>query len=151
MRAVIQRVSEASVSVAGDVVGSIEGGYLVLVAVEPTDTTADAEALVRKVAELRVFPDQSGRMNRSVTDVGGSVLVVSQFTLAGSVKKGRRPSFTGAADPSVAEPMVDFVVEAFRSSGVRAESGRFGANMDVSLVNDGPVTFVIDVAGGVVR
>lgn len=143
-------MSEARVDVAGETVGAIDGGFLMLVAVQHHDSKADAEALVRKVADLRVFPDDDGRMNRSIRDVGGSVLVVSQFTLAGDVRKGRRPSFTGAADPSVAEPMVESIARLLADAGVPAAMGRFGAMMDVSLVNDGPVTFVIDVVDGAV-
>lgn len=143
-------MSEARVEVAGEIVGAIEGGFLVLVAVQPGDTDTDAEVLARKISDLRVFPDDAGRMNRSIRDVGGSVLVVSQFTLAGNVRKGRRPSFTGAADPSIAEPMVEYLSSQFERQGIPAASGRFGAMMNVSLVNDGPVTFVVDVVDGAV-
>lgn len=148
MRAVIQRVSLASVEVDGAVVGAIAGGLLVLVAVVPGDTAADARALVDKTVHLRVFDDDDGRMNRSLLDVGGSVLVVSQFTLAADVRKGRRPSFTGAGDPAMAEPMVDRIVSDFASHGINVQTGIFGARMSVHSVNDGPVTFVVDVADG---
>jgi D-aminoacyl-tRNA deacylase len=148
VRAVIQRVSAAAVSVDGVEVAAIGGGFLMLVGVTAGDTSRDVEALVAKVSTLRVFPDRDQRMNRSISDVGGSVLVVSQFTLAADLRRGRRPSFTLAADPQDAEPIIEGVVSAFIERGIPAVSGVFGAAMEVSLVNDGPVTFVVDVAGG---
>jgi D-tyrosyl-tRNA(Tyr) deacylase len=151
MRAVVQRVSRASVSVDGEVVGSVGTGFLILLGVGHEDTRADATALVDKLLGLRVFPDEAGRMNRSVVDVGGEVLVVSQFTLLADLRKGRRPSFTGAAKPEVAEPMVDHVIGLIGASGITVASGRFAAMMDVALVNDGPVTLVLDIVDGKVR
>lgn len=151
MRAVVQRVAQASVTVAGSTVGAVDAGLLVLVGVAHGDTAHDAAALVDKLLGLRIFPDDEGRMNRSVVDVGGGVLVVSQFTLLGSVRKGRRPSFSDAALPAVAEPLVDQVVAMIEDRGVVAASGAFGAHMAVSLVNDGPVTLVLDIEDGHVR
>lgn len=139
MRAVVQRVSQAEVRVAGERVGAIGRGLAVLLGVGPTDQAADADWMVEKIAHLRIFPDAEGRMNLSVRDVGGGVLVVSQFTLYGDVVKGRRPSFTGAAAPGIAEPLVERV-----AAGLAAERGRFGADMQLQLINDGPVTVIID-------
>jgi len=147
MRAVLQRVTRASVTVEGQVVGEIGAGLLVLVGVVDGDDPADAQALAAKIAELRVFADLEGKMNRSVTEVGGAVLVVSQFTLYGDVRRGRRPSFTRAAPPEVARPMVAAVVAGLREHGLQVEQGVFGAHMTVALVNDGPVTLVIEVEG----
>ena len=121
---------------------------VVLVGVADGDTSADAAALAAKLAGLRIFGDDAGLMNRSVVDVGGSVLLVSQFTLLGDVRKGRRPSFTGAAQPEIAEPLFNEVVTAIRAEGIDIATGRFGAVMTVSLVNDGPVTLIIETAGG---
>ncbi len=146
MRAVVQRVAEASVTVGGTVVGAIGPGLLVLVGAAPGDGAAEAHALADKLVGLRIFPDDDGRMNRSVADTGGEVLVVSQFTLLADVRKGRRPSFTGAAAPELAEPLVEAVAARLAAAGVRCATGRFGAMMQVHLVNDGPVTLVIDVA-----
>ncbi len=148
MRAVVQRVAEASVAVGGEIVGVIGPGLAVLVGAAPGDGVADAHALADKLVGLRIFPDGEGRMNRSVADAGGEVLVVSQFTLLADVRKGRRPSFTGAAAPEVAEPLVEAVAARVEAAGVRCAAGVFGAMMQVSLVNDGPVTIVIDVEGG---
>ena len=146
MRIVLQRVTRASVSVDGDVVGAIDEGLLILVGVADGDSEAQATALARKVAGLRIFADAEGRFNESVLDIGGAALVVSQFTLHADVRKGRRPSFTGAARPEVAEPLCDAFAEALRSEGVPVEGGVFGAMMSVELVNDGPFTVVIDSA-----
>ncbi len=151
MRAVVQRVSRAAVAANGEVVGEIGRGLLVLVAAAPGDGDADAEALADKLVGLRIFRDEAGKMNRSVAQVGGSVLVVSQFTLYAEVRRGRRPSFVGAAPPEVAEPLLEAVVQAVAARGVPVAAGRFGAMMEVSLVNDGPVTLVIDVEGGSIR
>lgn len=151
MRAVVQRVSQASVTVAGEVVGAIGDGFLVLLGIAPDDGVAEVEAFADKLAGLRVFPDEDGRMNRSVIDAGGQVLLVSQFTLLGDVRKGRRPSFTGAAPPEVAEPLVHTAAAAIEERGVPVETGSFGAMMDVALVNDGPVTLVMDIVDGRVR
>lgn len=144
MRAVVQRVSRAGVSVDGEVVGAVGRGLLVLLGVAPTDTEAGARWLADKVVGLRIFPDDEGKMNRDVTEAGGGVLVVSQFTLYGDCRKGRRPSFVGAAPPEVAEPLYEAFVAAVRAQGVPAATGRFGAMMQVELVNDGPVTLLID-------
>jgi len=149
MRAVVQRVSEASVIVGTRVVGEIETGLLVLVGVVPSDTETDADVLATKLSTMRIFSDDDGKMNLSVSDVAGSVLVVSQFTLAGNVGKGRRPSFSQAADPQLAVPIIDRVVSTLRSDSLHVACGEFGARMHVHLTNDGPVTFVIDVNGGV--
>jgi D-aminoacyl-tRNA deacylase len=146
MRAVIQRVRRAAVVVAGETVGATGTGWLVLLGVGPADTAAEAVWLADKVANLRAFEDDAGKMNRSVLDVAGGVLVVSQFTLYGDTRKGRRPSFTGAAVPAVAEPLVERFVAELRAVGLPVATGRFGADMQVELVNDGPVTFVLDTA-----
>ncbi len=144
MRAVVQRVSEAAVRVDGDVVGSIGPGLLVLVGAAPGDGEAECRALADKLAGLRIFSDDEGKMNRSVTDLGGEVLVVSQFTLLADVRKGRRPSFVGAALPDVAEPLIERLAGLLAGHGLRVATGSFGATMEVSLVNDGPVTLVMD-------
>lgn len=148
MRAVLQRVSDAAVHVDGELVSRIGRGFLVLVGVAPTDTVDDAEALAAKVSAMRVFADEDGRMNRSITDVGGSVMVVSQFTLLGDVRRGRRPSFTGAADPPHAVAMIEHLVDGLAARGLPVVTGRFGAQMDVASTNHGPVTLVIDVGDG---
>lgn len=144
MRAVIQRVSRASVTINGRVTGSIGRGFLVLLGVAKTDGTAQVEWMADKIAGLRVFADNEGKMNRDLVAVGGAVLVVSQFTLYGDVSKGRRPSFIDAAPPETAVPLYEAFVAALRGRGLRVETGEFGAMMDVELVNDGPVTLVID-------
>jgi D-tyrosyl-tRNA(Tyr) deacylase len=144
MRAVLQRVERAKVSVGGDVTGEVAAGWLVLLGVAPADTQKQVDWLADKVANLRAFEDAEGKMNLSVQDVGGAVLVVSQFTLYGDCLKGRRPGFSGAAQPAVAEPLYEAFVNALRLLGVPVATGRFGAEMRVELVNDGPVTFVID-------
>jgi len=131
-------------------VASIGGGVVVLVGVAAGDTAADADALGAKIAALRIFPDEVGKMNLSLTDTGGSAIVVSQFTLLADVRRGRRPSFTGAEDPERAAPLVDRVAGAIAASGVPVRSGRFGERMEVDLVNDGPVTIVLEVLGGMV-
>ena len=146
MRIVLQRVTAASVSVDGEVVGAIGPGLLLLVGIAAADARLDLAEVARKVVLLRVFEDESGKMNRSIRDAGGEVLAVSQFTLYGDVRRGRRPSFTEAARPEVAEPVFDTFVAGLRAEGVRVETGRFGAKMAVELVNDGPVTLVLEVA-----
>lgn len=151
MRAVAQRVSRASVSVADQPVGEIGRGLLVLLGVGHDDGTAEAKALVDKLLGLRIFPDSEDRMNLSVVDVAGSVLVVSQFTLLADIRKGRRPSFTDAAAPDKASALVDLVVSMIRQEGILVATGEFGAMMDVELLNAGPVTIVIDVADGRVQ
>lgn len=151
MRAVAQRVSKASVTVDGEVTGAIETGLLVLAGVAETDTDADAVAIADKLVALRIFPDDDGKMNRSVIDAGGAVLLVSQFTLLADVRKGRRPSFTAAAPPEQAEELVAALGRSIEAHGVAVEHGRFGAMMEVRLTNDGPVTIVIEVRDGAVR
>jgi len=151
MRAVIQRVASAAVTVDGATVGSIGRGLVVLVGVEDGDTSADAEALVEKVATLRVFPQGDEHYSVSLTDVAGEVLVVSQFTLPADLRKGRRPSFSRAAAPGQARGLIDLVVSGFAAHGVEVATGVFGAMMQVELVNDGPATFVLEIAAGRVR
>ena len=151
MRAVVQRVTEASVTVDSEVVDSIGAGLLVLLGVGHEDEAADAVALADKLVGLRIFGDEMGHMNRSVADVDGGVLLVPQFTLLGDLRRGRRPSFTAAAPPEVAEPLVQVVSRRIAEHGIPVHSGRFGAYMSVQLVNDGPVTIVIDLAAGRVR
>lgn len=152
MRIVVQRVSSASVSVDGTVVGEIGGGLLLLVGIEPGDERQHFGSIARKIIEMRVFDDDDGRMNRSAYDCGSDVLAVSQFTLLADTRRGRRPSFVGAAPPEIAEPVFDELVEALRETGVRVATGVFGARMVVTLVNDGPVTLIVDLdpppAGG---
>lgn len=143
MRAVCQRVSRASVTVDGAVVGTIGHGWLVLLGVGPRDDAATAARMADKIVGLRVFEDDAGKMNRSILDVGGSVLLVSQFTLYADTSRGRRPGFTGAAPPAVAEPLVEQVAGLMRDRGLTVATGRFGAQMAVELVNDGPVTIVL--------
>ena len=145
MRAVCQRVSEARVRVAGTVVGEIGTGLCILLGVAQGDTAADAARLAAKIARLRIFPDDQARFDRSVVDVGGSALVVSQFTLLADTTKGNRPSFIDAAPPEEAEPLYERFCEALRELGVPVQTGVFGARMEVSLVNDGPVTIILDV------
>ncbi len=135
-------------TVDGSITGSIGVGLLVLVGVTLDDTGSDADRAAEKIAGLRVFPDEAGLMNRSVIDVGGSVLVVSQFTLLADATKGRRPSFTAAADPDHARALIDRLVETLRAMGVVIETGVFGASMSVELVNEGPVTIVLDIRDG---
>ena len=146
MRAVVQRVRSARVVVGEEVVGAVGRGLLVLLGVAPTDTAAEAQWLADKVVGLRIFADDDGKMNRSVADVGGGVLVVSQFTLYGDCRKGRRPSFVGAAPPEIAEPLYEAFLDAVRALGVPTAAGRFGAMMQVELVNDGPVTLILETA-----
>ncbi len=148
MRVVVQRSKEASVTIAGEVVGSIDFGLVVLVAVAPSDGHKEVEWMAEKVAHLRIFSDEQGKMNRSVLDEGGGVLVISQFTLYGDCRKGRRPHFGGAARPEHAIPMYEYFCAQLRKIGISSvETGQFGAMMQVQLVNDGPVTLVIDSKG----
>lgn len=144
MRALIQRVSEASVTVDGQVVGQIGRGFVVLLGVTHTDGEEKAEWLARKVSGLRVFEDVDGKMNASLSDVDGSVLVISQFTLYGDARKGRRPSFTDAARPDRAEPLVEYFCNQLRQHGHTVASGIFGAHMLVNIQNDGPVTMMLE-------
>ncbi|MFQ5965995.1 MAG: D-aminoacyl-tRNA deacylase [Acidimicrobiia bacterium] len=148
MRAVVQRVSRASVAVDGETVSEIGPGLCVLVGVTDGDDSGDAEVLAQKLAGLRIFGDEDDKMNLSVSDVGGSVLVVSQFTLYGDVRKGRRPSFTRAAPAETAEELILELVDRLQAEDLDVVTGSFGARMRVDLTNDGPVTLVIDVEGG---
>lgn len=144
MRVVVQRVSHASVSVARSVVGQIEGGMLVFVGIGPDDTDKEITQMVDKLVGLRIFSDDQGKMNRSLLDNKGEMLVVSQFTLWGNCRKGRRPSFVDAAPPEIAEPLYEqFAIEAAKH-GIRVAAGLFGADMQVTIVNDGPVTLVLE-------
>jgi len=145
---VLQRVSSAEVKVDGSVVGSIGRGLLVLVGAGRDDDAADADRLAERIVHLRVFADDAGKMNLSVSDVGGAVLVVSQFTLYADTTRGRRPSFTAAAPLEPAEALVDRLAAAIARSGIPVQTGRFGAHMEVALVNDGPVTIVVDTTAG---
>jgi D-tyrosyl-tRNA(Tyr) deacylase len=144
MRAVIQRVSRASVSVAGKVVGAIDRGVVVLVGVTHGDTEEQAEWLARKVAGLRIFEDSAGKMNAGLSDVDGAALVISQFTLYADARKGRRPGFSDAALPEIAEPLVTHFAQTLRGHGVPVETGIFGAHMLVEIHNDGPVTILLE-------
>lgn len=145
MKAVIQRVKHAQVSVDGETVGKVGEGYMILVGVQAGDTDADAEILARKTANLRVFTDENEKMNRSVLDVDGEILAISQFTLCADVKKGNRPSFIGAAEPCEAERLYNLYCDELLKNGVRkVEKGVFGAHMEVELLNNGPVTILYD-------
>jgi len=146
MRAVIQRVTQSSVSVGDQVVGRIGPGLLVLLGVARQDTEKDADFLAEKIIHLRIFEDEDGRMNRSLVDIGGQMLVVSQFTLLGDCRKGRRPSFVQAAPPETAESLYQYFVGRIREKRILVQTGRFRAMMEVSLVNDGPVTFIVESA-----
>jgi D-aminoacyl-tRNA deacylase len=146
MRAVVQRVSEASVSVAGEVVGQIGPGLAVLLGVKQGDTEADARYMAEKTIHLRVFADAEGRMNRSVQEQGAGALVVSQFTLYGDARRGRRPSYAEAAGPELAEALYQRYCDLLREAGLAVQTGRFGAMMVVRIVNDGPVTILLDSA-----
>jgi len=144
MRAVIQRVTRGRVLVAGEVVGEVGRGYVVLLGVAKEDDVAAATYMVDKIANLRIFEDDEGKMNRSILDAGGEVLAVSQFTLYGDTRRGRRPGFDRAARPEQAELLYERVVEGLRAVGLRVETGRFQTHMEVELVNDGPITIMID-------
>jgi D-tyrosyl-tRNA(Tyr) deacylase len=146
MRLVVQRVRRASVDIAGERIAEIGPGLLLLVGIAPEDKGIDLRKAADKIVHLRIFQDDDGRMNRSLLDIGGRILAVSQFTLYGDTRKGRRPSFVGAAPPEIAGPLFDGFVEALRAEGVDVETGRFGAKMAVELLNDGPVTLAIDIA-----
>lgn len=148
MRAVLQRVSAASVTVDGAVVGAIGQGILLLLGVEKGDGEADVDWLLRKTIELRIFADDAGKMNRSLLDIGGGLLAVSQFTLAGNCAKGRRPSFDSAAPPAEGQRLYDLFVARARATGVPVATGIFQADMQVALVNDGPVTFLLESRKG---
>lgn len=144
MRLAIQRVTEAQVTANGGTVGSIRNGLVVLIGISRTDSVADADYLLDKLLNLRIFPDESGKMNRNVSESGGAILLVSQFTLYGDCRKGRRPSFDRAAPPEQAQPIYDHFVNAARRGPVPVETGIFQAAMQVHLVNDGPVTILMD-------
>jgi len=146
MRAVVQRVSRAEVKVNGEVVGKIRRGLLVLIGVAQSDAESDANYLAEKVAGLRIFEDEAGKMNRSAAEVNGAVLAVSQFTLYGDVRRGKRPSFDAAAAPQQARELYEYFVGRIRAAGLPCETGRFQEMMEVELVNDGPVTILIDSA-----
>jgi D-tyrosyl-tRNA(Tyr) deacylase len=144
MRAVVQRVREASVTVDGEVVGRIGAGFLVYAAAAPDDGSGDIEYIAEKVAGLRVFLDEAGKMNRGVAEVGGAVLLISAFTVLADARKGRRPSFAGSASGEVAAPLIEQLTAAIRARGIAVESGRFAAHMLVSAVNDGPICVLLD-------
>jgi D-tyrosyl-tRNA(Tyr) deacylase len=144
MRAVVQRVNQAQVRVENKVVAKIGLGLVVLLGISPTDTEADVREMAEKVANLRIFGDAQGKMNLSCLDVNGEIIVVSQFTLYADTRRGRRPSFTGAASPELAEPLCQFFVETLRIMGVPTQSGVFGAHMVVDIQNDGPVTILLE-------
>lgn len=144
MRIVVQRAARGRVTVEGEVTGEIGQGFVLLIGVTHTDTRADADYLVEKVLNLRVFEDESGKMNYSLLDVGGALLSISQFTLYGDCRKGRRPNFMDAAKPDAAKDLYDYFNEQARAKGVRVETGVFGAMMDVDLVNEGPVTLLLE-------
>lgn len=144
MRILLQRVLEADVSVDNRIVGAIGRGFVLLVGVTHGDSREKAVWLAKKVAGLRVFEDDNGKMNLSLSDVGGSVLVVSQFTLYGDTRKGRRPSFVDAAPPEIAEPLVDILTDTLQQSGIKVETGSFGSRMAVRILNDGPVTIMLE-------
>jgi len=144
MKAVVQRVKSASVSISGELFSSIEQGLLVLLGIENADTLNEAEYICNKLLKLRIFEDENEKMNYSVSDIKGEILIVSQFTLAGSVKKGTRPSFDNAMPPKYAEILYEKFVEMAKESGLNIKTGKFGAMMEVSLINDGPVTFILE-------
>lgn len=145
MRVIVQRVSHASVRIDGAIVGEIGRGFLLLVGITHTDTKADADYLAKKVAQLRIFEDEAGKMNRALQDIGGAVLSVSQFTLYGDCAHGNRPSFVDAARPEQAKPLCDYFNRQLRDAyGLRVETGHFGADMKVELINDGPVTILLE-------
>lgn len=144
MRAVVQRVRESSVAIEGNVVGKCGHGLMVLIGVEVGDTEKDLSYIADKVPNLRIFEDEAGKMNRSLLDMGGQILAISQFTLLGDARGGRRPSFITAARPDTAVPLYEALVEKWRTLGIHVETGEFGADMQVSLINDGPVTILLD-------
>lgn len=147
MRALIQRVTQARVEVEGAVIGEVGPGLLILICAMQGDTEAEADRLAAKIAKLRIFRDEEGRMNRSILDVGGAALVVSQFTLAGDTSRGNRPGFSTAAPPAEGERLYEYFAAQVQAQGLAVANGRFGADMAVSLVNDGPVTIWMDTAG----
>lgn len=144
MRAVVQRVSRARVKVEEKIIGKIDWGILLLLGVEESDEEKDLEYMCDKIPNLRIFEDEEGKMNKSLLDVGGSLLVISQFTLLGDARKGRRPSFTQAARPEKAIPMYERFIDSMKEKNITTEAGEFGAHMEVELINDGPVTILLD-------
>lgn len=144
MRTVVQRVSKAQVSIEGDVKGVIGKGLVILLGIRREDTTKELQWLVDKVVHLRIFEDESGKMNKSLTDIGGEMLIVSQFTLYGDCRKGRRPGFSTAAPPAIAEPLYQLFIEEVKAKGITVATGTFQAEMQVELINDGPVTLLLD-------
>ncbi|ARK23526.1 D-tyrosyl-tRNA(Tyr) deacylase [Sporosarcina sp. P37] len=148
MRVLLQRAKDASVTVDGEIIGSIAKGYVLLVGITHEDTEQDAEYIAKKIAGLRIYEDEDGKLNLSIDEVGGAILSVSQFTLYGNVQKGRRPSFIEAARPETADPLWEYFNERLRDLGLDVETGQFGAMMDVQLTNDGPVTLLIESKGG---
>ncbi|MCM3611347.1 D-aminoacyl-tRNA deacylase [Planococcus sp. MERTA32b] len=144
MRVILQRSKRASVTVDGSITGAIESGYVLLVGITHEDTEQDADYCARKIAQMRLFEDEDGKMNRSIFENRGDILSISQFTLYGDIRKGRRPSFVEAARPEKAEPLWNYFNETLRNEGLRVEEGVFGAMMDVELVNDGPVTMIVE-------
>lgn len=144
MRTVIQRVSHGQVTVDGNCIAKIDKGVIILLGIAPEDGRNQIEYLVRKISELRIFEDEEGKMNRSLLDIKGEAIVVSQFTLYADTKKGRRPSFVKAASPEIASPLVDQFVEVMQSKGIKTQTGQFGAHMQVDIHNDGPVTILIE-------
>ncbi|MCM3785580.1 D-aminoacyl-tRNA deacylase [Neobacillus mesonae] len=144
MRVVLQRVSEAKVTVNHEVIGQIEKGFLLLVGITHEDSEKDADYLAEKIAGLRIFEDEAGKMNESIMDVSGAILSVSQFTLYGDSRKGKRPNFMAAARPDAAEPLYEYFNKQLRNKGLVVETGKFGAMMDVALTNDGPVTLILE-------
>ncbi len=144
MRIIVQRVSQASVTIEGKISGQINQGFLLLVGIEAEDTFEDADWLVGKISQMRIFSDEEGKMNLAIGDVNGELLVISQFTLFASTKKGNRPSFIKAARPEIAIPLYEHLIQSFKQLGITTQTGEFGADMKVSLVNDGPVTISID-------
>lgn len=151
MKVVVQRVKKANVTVDGQVIGEIDHGLLVLLGIAEGDTEKDIETIVNKLVHLRIFEDENGKMNHSLLDVGGALLSVSQFTLYGDVRKGRRPSFSKAAKPEEAKRLYERFNEYVKEQGVQLETGEFGAMMDVSLINHGPVTFILESKDGILQ
>lgn len=148
MKVLIQRVKEASVTIDGEVYSSINKGILAFVGVKKGDTIDMVEKLAEKIVNLRIFPDENDKMNRSLRDINGEMLIVSQFTLCGDCKKGTRPSFDKSEQPDIANNFYEAFIEAVKERGIRTETGQFGAMMDVALINDGPVTFMLEVENG---
>lgn len=144
MRTILQRVKSCSVAVDGEITGAINGGLLVFLGIAPQDGKRERDWMIDKIINLRIFADDDGKMNLSLLDTGGALLVVSQFTLYGDCRRGRRPGYSQAAPPDIAEPLYEDFVAAMRKRGVTVETGTFGADMDVSLINDGPVTLLLD-------